>query len=56
VGGAGLLAVVNIKLQLAVNIIRELRRINYSWKYNPNGLCQLERQTYCHSGIPGQLP
>lgn len=29
---------VNIKLQLAINIIRDLQRINYSRKYNPNGL------------------
>lgn len=29
-------ATVNIQLQLAINIIRGLRRVNYSRKYNPN--------------------
>ena len=26
-------------VSLAVNATRDLRRINYSWKYNPNGQC-----------------
>ena len=38
-GGAGLLSVTKlIKLPLATSIIRDLKRINLSRKYHPNGL------------------
>lgn len=38
--GSWMLAVVKlIKLQLVINIIRGLGRINLSRKYNQNGLC-----------------
>lgn len=43
-----------IKLQLAINTIRNLRRINLSRKYKPNGLC-ISTMTMT-SWVPRWLP
>lgn len=44
-----MLTIVNIKLQLSISITRDLRRINYSRKYNPRGLCKVLK-THCYLG------
>lgn len=43
--------VANLCYCLAVNVIRDLRRINYTRKYDPNGLCMSikKRQRFSHS-------